>query len=101
MKLTDNVWPVPMLSTVPAGGRYANTPATLAVAVNCGAPSAVPYVMAAGFAQLMTGVAPATVSVPLAVLWYEPSVTVAATAYVPAPTGAVGLGPYTVPPEPV
>jgi hypothetical protein len=47
---------VPAASTDPAGGAYANVPGTLALALNCVAPSAVPYAIGAGFAHVMVGV---------------------------------------------
>jgi hypothetical protein len=43
VNVTDNVWP-PAGRTVPAAGEYANVPGTDAVAFNCAAPRAVPYV---------------------------------------------------------
>ena len=46
----------PMGSTVPAGGAYANVPGTDAVALNCVAPSAIPYEIGAGLLQLIDGV---------------------------------------------
>jgi len=45
----------PTASTVPAAGEYTNVPATLAVALSCALPSAVPYVIAAGVAHVIVG----------------------------------------------
>ena|SRR5215468_3599274 len=50
------------IRTVPAAGVYANVPGTDAVASSCVPLSAVPYVMSAGFAQVIVGVAFPTVS---------------------------------------
>ena len=41
---------------MPAAGVYTNDPATLVVAFNCAALRAVPWVIGAGVAQVMTGV---------------------------------------------
>lgn len=56
VNVTESVC-VPAASTVPAGGLYANVPATLAVASNCGAPRGVGFVIAAGCGQVIVGVA--------------------------------------------
>src|SRR4051812_645980 len=42
VKVTESVWPAPALSTLLAAGEYTNVPGTLAVALSCVAPSAVP-----------------------------------------------------------
>jgi hypothetical protein len=42
---------------VPVGGEYTNVPATDAVAFSCVLLSAAPYVIAAGFAQVILGTA--------------------------------------------
>jgi hypothetical protein len=47
---------VPASSTVPAGGLYANVPATFAVASNCAVPKGVGFVIAAGCDQVIVGV---------------------------------------------
>ena len=59
VKVTLNV-SVPTDGVVPAVGPYRNVPGTEAVAFNCVALKAVPNVMAAGVAQVMTGAAAAT-----------------------------------------
>ena len=56
MNVTFNVWG-PTAKTVPAAGVYAKVPDTEAVAFNCVALNAVPYVIAAGGAQVITGAA--------------------------------------------
>src|SRR5678815_3707638 len=68
VNVTDNVCAIPAPRMVPAAGQYANVPGTLAVAVNCVALRAVPVVMSAGFAHVMTGVALSTVSDTVAVV---------------------------------
>jgi hypothetical protein len=45
----------PGLNTVPAAGEYVNVPGTFAVAFNCVAPRADPYVMGVGVGQVITG----------------------------------------------
>jgi hypothetical protein len=50
----------PTGKVVPAGGVYSHVPATLAVAFNCAAPSAVGQGIAAGGAHVITGTAFAT-----------------------------------------
>ena len=55
----------PPLGIVPAIGEYTNVPAVLAVASSCVAVSAVPKVIAAGVAHVITGVAKLTVRTPL------------------------------------
>ena len=55
------VW-VPALGVVPLAGLYTIAPATLPVALSCAAESAVPKVIALGVAQVIVGVALATVS---------------------------------------
>src|SRR5258708_3178716 len=57
VKVTDSVWFAPACRIVPVGGEYKKRPGTLAVAFSCVALSAVPNVMSAGVAQVMTGVA--------------------------------------------
>src|ERR671927_206744 len=57
VKVTESVCAAPAFSTAPSAGVYTNVPGVLAVAFSCVAPSAVPYVMSAGAAQVMTGVA--------------------------------------------
>src|SRR5262245_21846902 len=59
VNVTDSVWFAPALSTAPASGVYTKVPVIPppAVAFSCVAPSAVPKVMSAGFAHVMTGVA--------------------------------------------
>ena len=54
----------------PAAGVYTKLPGTEAVALSCVPLSAVPYVMSAGFAHVIIGVAFVTVSdnVPLVLL---------------------------------
>src|SRR6476469_7578309 len=60
VKVTDSDCARPADSTILAAGVYANVPGVLAVAFRCAELSAVPYVSAAGFAQVTTGVALAT-----------------------------------------
>lgn len=67
-KLTDSVCD-PAPKTVPLAGVYVNVPATefppnAAVAFNCVALRAVPKVIAAGFAHVITGVA-----LPIVTVW--------------------------------
>src|SRR5207237_675824 len=87
-KATCRVWPGPAFSTAPAAGVYVNVPGSAlflnaAVALSWVPLSAVPYVMSCGFAQVITGVALCTTSVPVAVLcpWYAAFVYVATRAY--------------------
>src|SRR5260370_35538820 len=51
VKVTDKVWPLPALRTVPEVGIYAKLPDTEAVALNWVPLSAVPYTMSAGVLQ--------------------------------------------------
>ena len=55
VKVAESVC-VPALSVVPEVGEYANDPGTLVVASSWVPLNAVPYVMAAGVAQVMVGV---------------------------------------------
>src|SRR5205085_752002 len=69
---TCRFWPLPAPSTVPAAGVYTKLPGTglplkVAVAFSCVPLSAVPYVMSAGFVQLIVGVALFTTRVAVAV----------------------------------
>src|SRR5215475_2283780 len=57
VNVTDRVCAEPAFKTVPETGEYTRVPGVLAVAFSCVAPSAVPYVMSTGVAQVMTGVA--------------------------------------------
>src|SRR5262245_1207050 len=81
VNVTDSVWFAPAFRTVPAIGAYANVPGVPAVAFNCVALSAVPWVMSAGFAQVMAGVAFSTliVTVLVAVVKFVVSVGVNVT----------------------
>ena len=61
VKATDSCWSSPNGKTVPDEGVYTNVPATglplcVAVAFSCVEPNAVPTGMAAGVAQVITGV---------------------------------------------
>src|SRR5260370_17485693 len=51
VNVTDKVWPLPALRTVPELGVYAKLPDTEAVALNGVPRSAVPYTMSAGVVQ--------------------------------------------------
>src|SRR5262245_59145347 len=81
VKVADNVWPAPAFSTVPAIGLQTNVPGVFAVAFSCVAPSAVPKVMSAGVAHVITGVAFTTliVTVLVAVVKFAASVGVNVT----------------------
>ena len=56
MKVTESVCAASAPSTLPAAGLYTKVPGTLAGAFNCVALRAVPYVIGAGFAQVIVGI---------------------------------------------
>ena len=62
VKSAFSAW-LPAPSTVPLAGVYTKPPATSAVALSCVALSAVGYVIAAGVAHVITGVAFSTLIV--------------------------------------
>jgi hypothetical protein len=61
VKVVVSVW-TPGRRTAPEVGVYTKVPGTLDVALSCTALSAVPYGIEAGEAQVMVGVAGATVT---------------------------------------
>jgi hypothetical protein len=66
VNVTDSAC-VPAVRTAPAAGVYAKVPATGEVALSCVALSPVPYVIAAGVAHVIEGVAWFTVNCTVAV----------------------------------
>jgi hypothetical protein len=61
VKEVESCCPAPTPSIVPLAGAYVEVPPTFTVEFNCVALSAVPELMSAGFAQVMSGVAFSTV----------------------------------------
>src|SRR5215210_2371549 len=80
-----------MGSIVPAAGEYANVPGTFAVALNCAAPSGVPYAIAAGVGHVIVGVTRPTaiVTVTTADVVCRPDASRARAARVCVPLAAV------------